>query len=127
MGEGDLVVGEVVDDVGAADPGVAEDGNAALAGGGDAEDACGRAVFERGLAVAAGVDDHFAHGDGDDGGGEGEVDGRGVVCEGAGDKGRLLFAVVLGADLFVKSSGQVVGKVGQTAARVEENGDGCVA
>lgn len=122
LGDGDLVVLEVVDHVGAAQEGVAQD-HAARAGRGDAEEARLGAVREA-RPLARGRDEvqhQLVHLDRDDGGAEGEVERGVAVGHAAGDVRRALVAVVLRRHAVIDGLHHVVGEVRQAAAAVQEH------
>lgn len=122
LGDGDLVVLEVVDNVGAAEEGVAQD-HAAGAGGRDAEQARLGAVREA-RALARGRDQvqhELVHLDRDDGRAEGEVERGVVVGLAARDVRRALVAVVLRRHAVVDGLHHGVGQVCQAAAAVQEH------
>lgn len=124
LGDRDLVIGEVVDDVRAAEEGVAEHvGRGAR--GRDAEQARRGAVAEGGAAAGARdeVEDELVHVDRDDGLGEVELEGDVGVGLGAGDVRRALGRVVLRRDLVVDGLHHGVGEVRQAGSAVQEHGE----
>ncbi len=109
--QGDLVVGNVIDNVGAADEGIAHDGCASTCGA-DAEDAGWRAIFKRDWAstgVRAGVKDELLHGNRDDRRGKGKIDGGGVVHQRAWNVSCSCSRVVLSSYLVEDCLGDLVG------------------
>jgi len=134
-------VGQVVDDVGGAEKGVAEQGEVALldgagvgedGGGLDAEDAGLAASEVRGRRVRGReqVEDELPDGDGDGAGrgeGEGQLEGGGRGGEvGAVDEGHVQVGVVDGAEGGVDGLGHLVGEVGEGCAGVEDGRGGVV-
>lgn len=119
LGEGDLVVGKVVDDVGGAQEGVAEQGGGA-AGRQDAEEA----DLGAGRARDAADQHELVQRHLDRRAGELEVDGRVGVLQLAVDDRVPARLAVLRADGIVDARGEVIGQVGQAGAGVEERARG---
>lgn len=117
-----LVVVEVVDQVGRANERVAEQ-DGAVATGYNAKDASLLSIFEcRGSSIRVeDGNDHFAHGDSDYGLAEGENEHVRTVCQGTVDIGTADRVIINGRYLAIYAGNDSIGKIGQGGARVDED------